>query len=135
MSAQTVPSNDGEVTCCIFESLALKYRWVLEIIENMTGSSSDLLHVVGGGSKNALLCQMTANATGKTVIAGPDEATAIGNIMMQAVADGTFSSIEEGKKVILSSFDLKMYGPKDKDMWHEKYATFLQIKETTDTII
>jgi rhamnulokinase len=135
MSAQTVPSNDAEVTCCIFESLALKYRWVLEIIENMTGSSSDLLHVVGGGSKNALLCQMTANATGKTVIAGPDEATAIGNIMMQAVADGTFSSIEEGKKVILSSFDLKMYGPKDKDMWHEKYATFLQIKETTDTII
>jgi sugar (pentulose or hexulose) kinase len=132
---QTVPVNDGEVTRCIFESLALKYRCVLEIIENMKGSIADILHIVGGGSKNALLCQMTANATGKTVIAGPVEATAIGNIMMQAVADGTFSSIEEGKKVITSSFNLKSYGPQDEDMWDEKYATFVKIKETTDTII
>jgi sugar (pentulose or hexulose) kinase len=134
-SGQTVPSNDGELTHCIFESLALKYRWVLDIVEKIKGAKSNILHVVGGGSKNALLCQMTANVTGKTVIAGPVEATAIGNIMMQALADGTFSSIEEGKKVIASSFDLKSYNPQDEDTWHEKYAIFEKIKETTDTII
>jgi hypothetical protein len=90
---------------------------------------------VGGGSNNQLLCQLTANATSKTIIAGPDEATAVGNIMMQALVDGTFSSIEEGKKVISSSFDLKYFSQKVEDMWNEKYATFIKIKETMDTII
>ena len=134
-SGQIVPSNDGEVTRCIFESLALKYRWVLDIVEKIKGAKSDILNVVGGGSKNALLCQMTANITGKTIIAGPDEATAIGNIMMQALADGMFSSMEEGKKVISASCELKSYNPQNEEEWNEKYAKFMKIKETTDTII
>jgi len=132
---QRIPTSPGEISRCIFESLALKYCWVLDVIEGIKGKKSNLLHIVGGGSKNQLLCQMTANATGKTVIAGPDESTAIGNIMMQAIAEGTILSIQEGKQVVRDSFDLRTYEPQDTDLWDEKYACFTNLKETTDTII
>jgi rhamnulokinase len=134
-SHQSIPSSDGELSCCIFESLALKYRWVLDIVEEIKGQKSDVLHIVGGGSNNRLLCQMAANATGKLVIAGPDEATTAGNIMMQAIAEGTISSIQEGKQVVRDSFNLRTYEPQDTDLWDEKYAGFTNLKETADTII
>lgn len=134
-SNQTVPATDGEISRCIFESLALKYRWVLDIVERIKGTKSEVLHIVGGGSKNGLLCQMAANATGKYVIAGPDEATTAGNIMMQAIADGTISSIDEGRKIISDSFDMITYEPTDDDVWERKYESYTKLKNLTDTLI
>jgi rhamnulokinase len=134
-TSQSIPDTDGEICRCIFESLALKYRWVLEVVERIKGIKSEILHIVGGGSKNDLLCQMAANATGKMVIAGPHEATITGNFLLQAIADGSISSIEEGKNLILNSFDLKEYEPENNDQWEEMYAKFLKIKKLTDDLV
>jgi rhamnulokinase len=132
---QEIPDTDGEICRCIFESLAFKYRWVLEVVEKIKGIKSEILHIVGGGSKNELLCQLAANTTGKIVIAGPDEATITGNVLLQAIADGYISSIEEGKNFIIDSFDLREYYPEYVDKWEEMYVKFLKIKKLTDTLI
>jgi rhamnulokinase len=103
------------------ESLALKYRNVLEKFEQLRGKPVDTLHIVGGGVQNTLLCQFAANATGKPVVAGPIEATAIGNIMMQAIATGDITSVAEGREIVKQSFDMVTYEPQDIGPWEEVY--------------
>jgi rhamnulokinase len=126
-TGQTPPSDAGEVLRCALESLALKYRWVLEKLEVVRGRAIDVLHIVGGGARNQTLCQFTADATGTPVIAGPIEATAIGNIVVQAIACGLIGSISEAREVVHRSFDVITYEPQNSAGWDEAYERFLKI--------
>ena len=128
-TGQQVPSTKGEVTRCALESLALKYRNVLEKMEQLRGKPVDVLHIVGGGVQNTLSCQFTANATGKPVVAGPIEATAIGNIMMQAITTGDIASIAEGREIVKRSFDVVTYEPQNTDQWEEIYQRSRELLE------
>ena len=119
---QPVPETVGEVVRCIYESLALKYRFVAEHIQNMMGKKAKVIHVVGGGTKDGFLSQMTADACGIPVAAGPEEATAIGNLMMQAIAMGEVADLKQAREIIANSFDLKHYTPTaDRAAWDEAY--------------
>ncbi|MFC7395077.1 rhamnulokinase [Scopulibacillus cellulosilyticus] len=123
-TGQSVPESNGAFLRCVTESLVLKYRWVLERLEELTGDKLEVLHMVGGGIQNELLCQWTANACGRPVLAGPIEASGIGNLMIQMIAAGELSSLAEGRQLIKQSFPVKTYYPKDKEKWDEAYATF-----------
>lgn len=125
-TGQKKPVTKGEMARCVLESLALKYRRVLKMIDEIY-RPVDILHIVGGGTKNELLCQFTANATGLPVIAGPVEATSIGNLMVQAKTKEVISSIEEGRKLVANSFDLVTYEPEQTDAWNEAYQRFVKI--------
>ena len=119
---QPIPETVGEVVRCIYESLALKYRFVAEHIQNMMGKKAKVIHVVGGGTKDGFLSQMTADACGIPVAAGPEEATAIGNLMMQAIAMGEVADLKQAREIIANSFDLKHYTPTaDRAAWDEAY--------------
>lgn len=122
---QPVPETVGEVVRCIYESLALKYRMTAESIESLMGRKAKVIHVVGGGTKDHFLSQMTADACGVPVAAGPEEATAIGNLMMQAIAAGEVADIREARQIISASFALKHYEPtSERDAWDEAYNRF-----------
>ena len=118
----------GQIVRCIFESLALRYRQVLENLQHLSPNPIERLHVIGGGSRNELLNQWTANAIGIPVIAGPSEATAIGNIMLQALAAGKATDFPQMRCFIAQSIPLKTYQPKDKEAWN---AAYLQFKNVT----
>jgi rhamnulokinase len=120
-SGQQPTQDKGQMVRLVLESLALKYRRVLSAIEDVTGSTVDVLHIVGGGIQNELLCQFTADATGRKVITGPIEATASGNILMQAKATGQLQSIAEARAVIRNSFEMKEYQPQDTSLWERQY--------------
>ena len=120
-SGHSIIDNKGQLVRVVLESLALNYRWVIEKLEEISGSSVNVLHIVGGGIQNELLCQFAANATGKKVITGPIEATASGNIIMQAIAKGQIESLQQARKVIAQSFELKSYSPQYPELWDEKY--------------
>jgi rhamnulokinase len=123
-------TNDkGRLIRIIIESLAFYYRRVLDILEDITGKKIDVLHLVGGGIQNELLCQFTANSIGRKVVAGPVEATAMGNIMIQAIAAGQIKNISEGRKIIGNSVDLKVYQPIEHEVWNKKYQ---QVKNIFD---
>ena len=126
-TGQTPPSNAGEILRCALESLALKYRWVFEKLEVIHGEAIDVIHIVGGGAQSQILCQFTADATGTPVIAGPVEATAIGNIAVQAIACGLIKSISEAREIVHQSFDVITYEPQDSTQWDEAYERFLNI--------
>ncbi len=126
---QPIPADVGAVARCIFESLALKYRYVLDQLRRLTGRSVATLHIVGGGAQNALLCQMTADATGCTVIAGPVEATALGNAMVQLIALGALASVTEGRALIRDSFPLVTYTPRDTAAWEAIVLRFVSYIE------
>jgi rhamnulokinase len=130
-TGQTPPSDKGEIVRCALESLALKYRWVLEKLESVWGRAINVIYIVGGGTQNKLLCQFTADATGRPVIAGPIEATAIGNTMVQAIASGFIASIAEAREIIRQSFDVVTYEPQDSARWDEAYGRFLAITGLT----
>ena len=124
-AGQAPPDGPGALARCIFESLAFKYRLVLERIEAVTGHHARVIHIVGGGSRNALLCQLTANATNRMVLAGPVEATALGNVLTQARAAGELGSLAELREVVRRSFDLVAYEPTpDRAAWDDAYARF-----------
>jgi rhamnulokinase len=118
-TGQAVPSSHASILRCIFESLALKYRWVLACLEEMLGYELEVIHVIGGGSQNELLCQLTADSVGKPVIAGPVEATAIGNALMQAISLGYIGSLAEAREWVARSFPLRDYQPQSADGWDE----------------
>jgi rhamnulokinase len=127
-TGQVVPESDANTLRCIFESLALKYRWAIGCLEEMLGYELEVIHIIGGGSQNALLCQLTADATGIPVIAGPVEATAIGNSLVQAISLGVLGSLEDGRQLVRRSFPLVEYIPRNKDGWDvaaEVMATLL----------
>jgi rhamnulokinase len=121
---QPVPQTQGEFARCILESLALKYKAVLENMTAVTGASIEQLHVVGGGSKNELLNQFTADACGIPVIAGPVEATAIGNVLVQAIAKKKIGSIKSGRKIIANSFPVKTFLPAKTEQWNEVFRKY-----------
>jgi rhamnulokinase len=124
---QTVPLSEGQIVRCVEESLAYKYRWSIEKIEEITSKKIDVIHMVGGGIQDELLCQLTADATGRKVLAGPVEATAIGNIIMQAIVLGEIKDINQGREIIRDSFEVKEYMPQNLDAWDKNYNRFLSI--------
>lgn len=125
---QKIPESPAEFTRCILESLALKYRLTLDQLSQISPRPIRRIHVIGGGAKNCLLNQFTANATGLPIVAGPAEATAIGNIMVQALALGHFSSHAEIRKVISRSFAATRYEPQDTKNWDSAYERFKDIQ-------
>lgn len=131
MTEQPIPQSEGATIRCVLEGIALKYRWVLERIEEMLGHRLEPLHIVGGGTQNQLLSQLTADAIGRPVVTGPIEATASGNFLMQALALGHIASLEEGREVIRNSFDVSTYQPASRPEWDEAYARLLSILEQT----
>jgi rhamnulokinase len=133
-TGQTVPQSRGSIVRCALESLALTYRRLLEQLEDMMDRSYPRVHIIGGGSKNRLLNQLTADATGKVVIAGPAEATSIGNILMQALAMGYIASLDEGRDLVRRSFEVTTYEPGEQTRWDKAYSRHLElIGETRGT--
>jgi rhamnulokinase len=126
-SGQAAPAEHGAIVRCALESLALKYRLTLEQIEAITGRRMRAIHIVGGGSQNALLCQWTANATGRPVIAGPVEATAMGNVLVQLLAGGQLSSLADVRAVVRRSSRLVDYQPQNAAAWDEAYARWRKL--------
>jgi len=120
-TGQSGPKKIGEFVRTILESLALKYRFLIDKINSMRNQNIQVLHIVGGGSQNELLNQFAANATGLQVIAGPVEATAIGNIIFQAIAKNELNSLQEARGLVARSFPLKTYEPQDQERWNEVY--------------
>jgi rhamnulokinase len=119
-----LPSEPGPVVRCILESLALKYRMTIEQLELVTGVEIKAIHVVGGGANNKMLCQMTADACGRQVIAGPAEATAIGNLMVQAIALGLVSSLADAREMVRRSVTLDVYEPTATESWESAWQQF-----------
>ena len=126
-TGQPVPGDEGAVLRTALDSIAMKFRQVLGMCEDLAGGRIETIHIVGGGTQNRLLCQAAADASGRRVVAGPIEATATGNIMMQAVADGAVGSIAEAREVIRRSFAVDEYEPKNTAAWDEAYAKVLKI--------
>ena len=121
---QPAPESDGAVIRCALESLALRYRQVLGWLQELTNSTISTIHIVGGGSQNEQLNQMAADACNRQVIAGPVEATAIGNAVLQAISVGSIESIAAGRKVIADSFAVKAYEPKTPEPWDAAFEKF-----------
>ncbi|MCW5954751.1 MAG: rhamnulokinase, partial [Propionibacteriaceae bacterium] len=126
-TGQPVPDEPGAVVRCALESLALRYRWVIERIEELTDQPLRTIHVVGGGSQNRLLNQMTADATGRVVLAGPVEATAVGNLLTQALGLGLVANLAEGRALVARSFPVERYEPRSPQDWHQAYDRFLRL--------
>jgi rhamnulokinase len=131
-TGQTPPETRAAVVRCILESLALKYRETIELLESATGLAPQEIHVVGGGSLNRPLCQWTADAAGLPVVAGPVEAAGIGNLIVQAIGLGELSSLDEARHVVRASFELELYEPGPRDPWDEAYARFAKLSELPD---
>ena len=132
-TGQPVPETVGQVMRCIYESLALKYRFALGQLTQATGKKFSALHVLGGGTKDSLLCRMTAACTGIPVIAGPVEATALGNILIQLKALGQLESIAQGRELIARTEKVTRYEPQDHASWEASYQTYETILRHADT--
>jgi rhamnulokinase len=126
-TGQPVPENEGAVLRCALDSLAMKFRQVLGMCEDLVGGRLETIHIVGGGTKNRQLCQAAADACGRRVVAGPIEATATGNIMMQAVATGDVGSIAEARDVIRRSFAVEEFEPRNTAAWDEAFERFEKV--------
>lgn len=126
-TGQYVPETVGEIMRCIYESLAMKYRLTFEKLRECTERDYPVIHVIGGGTKDGLLCQMTANSCDRTVKAGPIEATVMGNVAVQLMSDGSVKNIGQARKIVADSSELKTFEPKDTDKWAGAYEDFLKI--------
>jgi len=124
-----VPETIGEITRCAFESLSLNYGSVLEALRTLTRRDLRTIRVVGGGGKNAMLCQMTANACRCEVVSGPVEASTLGNVMLQAVATGHLANVREGRAAIAESQECSRFSPQRSDGWPKAYARFRALQE------
>lgn len=126
-TGQYVPETVGEIMRCIYESLAMKYRLTFEKLRECTARDYPVIHVIGGGTKDGLLCQMTANSCDRTVKAGPIEATVMGNVAVQLMSDGSVKNIGQARKIVADSSELKTFEPKDTDKWAGAYEDFLKV--------
>ncbi len=126
-SGQREPETVGEVVRCVLESLALKHAETVDLLQKVTGSTPSTLHVVGGGARNALLCAWTASAAHLPVLAGPEEATLIGNLLVQAMTLGEIGSLPEAREVVRASFDPVVYEPENCSGWQEARARFAEL--------
>jgi len=126
---QPLPETEGEMARCVYESLALKYRHALQILQKIKGKPLNSFNMVGGGVQNKLLCQMVADATGVYVIAGPIEGACVGNLLMQAVALGEIESLTKAREVVMRSFSLDYYEPNNTAAWQDGYGRLLKYME------
>ena len=123
-----MPQSEGEVIRCALESLVLRYRLVLDNLEQLVGNPFKTIYMVGGGVQNRMLYQLTADACQRPVIAGPVEATALGNVMMQAIGAGSLGSIEEARKLIRAGAGVRQYHPRrGSSRWEEAFARLKQL--------
>lgn len=129
-TGQLVPVSKGQIARCIYDSLALKYKYTLGQLEDLTDQKIEKIHIIGGGANNSFLCQLTSDATGLPVTAGPVEATAIGNILMQARALGKVSSLDEMREIVAASFEPFEYEPQFHTGWEEAYQKWQEIIES-----
>jgi rhamnulokinase len=123
-TGQPTPETSGQIMRTVYESLALKYRWSLERMTALSGRNYERLHIIGGGTQNRLLCQMTADALGRTVIAGPVEATALGNAIVQLVALGEIGDLAQAREILSRSVETATYEPRSTSAWDEAYGRF-----------
>lgn len=123
-TSQTEPASVGALVRCCLESLALKYRWVIEALEGLTGRRLSTVRVVGGGSQNALLCQLTADACKRPVVAGPAEGTALGNMLVQAIATGYLPDLAAGRRAVAASLPQTRYAPRNSANWDAAIVAF-----------
>ena len=130
-TGQYVPQTKGEIVRCIFDSLAMCYRSTVEKLDEITGVKAPAINIVGGGTKEVPLCKLTADACGRPVYTGPVEATALGNIAVQAIAQGEIKDTKEARQVIENSFEISYFEPHDTAMWDEGYDKFTKIVEMT----
>ncbi|MFI3313686.1 MAG: FGGY-family carbohydrate kinase, partial [Eubacteriales bacterium] len=128
-SSQPVPETVGEIARCIYESLALKYRWTMERLEEIKGTKLDSLNIVGGGIQNKLLNQMVADSINRPVITGPIEGAAIGNLLMQAMALGELGSLAELRQVVRNSETVQSYHPNHSQVWDDAYEKLLKLSK------
>ena len=128
-TGQPIPLTYQQIARCIFESLALRYRQVVNYLRELASFPIEKLHVIGGGTYNQHLMQMTANSLGMPVLTGPVEGTAIGNIMLQAKAAGLVSDIYEMRYIIAESIEMRTYLPQDIDEWSKAYEKYLHINQ------
>lgn len=130
-TGQAVPQTKAAIVRCILDSLALKFRQTLEELELLTRQSFPVIHMVGGGVQNELLCRLTAEATGRPVIAGPVEATAIGNLLVQASAHGEISGLNEIREIVGRSFPPATYEPGHTgNQWQASYEKYAKLTRT-----
>jgi sugar (pentulose or hexulose) kinase len=129
-SSQPEPETVGQIVRAIYESLALKYRYVLDSLIQLSGRTVDRLHIVGGGARNALLCQMAADSTGRSVIAGPYEATALGNAIVQFISLGELESVAQAREILSRTADTVPYEPRFVDAWEEAYQRYRTLVTT-----
>jgi rhamnulokinase len=131
-TGQPQPGGEGAMVRSILESLALKYRHVLEALEQVAGRRFSTIHIIGGGVQNQLLCQFAANACGRLVLAGPVEATAAGNALVQAMAAGSIGSVAEARQIVRHSFPVAEYHPQDVGPWNAAYSRLLNLLSFSD---
>ena len=129
---QKIPEDTGQIVRVILESLAMEYRFVMEKLEEIIGRRIEIVHIVGGGSKNKLLSQFAASAMKKTVITGPSEATVTGNLLVQAMSEGEISDIYQLREIVRNSFPLIIYQPQDTSLWDEKYWIYKDLKRYSE---
>jgi rhamnulokinase len=123
-TGQAAPDGIGATVRCALESLALCYRWVLDRLEALTGQHIEVIHIVGGGSQNSLLNQFTADACNRPVLAGPVEATAMGNVLVQALGAGVLGSLADAREVVSRSFEVRTFSPRQPEAWQAAYERF-----------
>ncbi|BBH23054.1 L-fuculose kinase [Paenibacillus baekrokdamisoli] len=126
---QPIPQSKAEIIRCVVESMALKYRKTIEELELLLPNKIEIIHMLGGGVNNHLLCQLTANAVGKPVVAGPVEATVMGNLLVQAMAHGEILNLNELRQVVKNSFSPLTYEPQSKEEWGSKYERYKKLAE------
>lgn len=124
---QFVPESVGEIARSLYESLAFRYKQTLEKLQKLASFPIETLHIIGGGSKNTMLNSFTANAIGIPVVAGPSEATAIGNILLQAMAAGLVKDKEEMRRIVRNSTELETFDPSNKELWESQYRKYLEV--------
>ncbi|KLU63143.1 rhamnulokinase [Peptococcaceae bacterium CEB3] len=127
-NGQAAPQTKGEIIKCVLVSLALEYRLVLEKLENILGRRLPVIHMVGGGIHNELLCQFAADACDRPVLAGPAEATATGNVLVQAMALGEIATLGDARNIVRGSFTVKTYESREQELWAELYRRYLDLK-------
>ncbi|MBQ7596540.1 MAG: rhamnulokinase, partial [Clostridia bacterium] len=125
-TSQYVPQSVGEIMRCIYESLAMKYRLTFEKLCECTGKDYPVIHVIGGGTKDGLLCRMTASSCDRTVKAGPIEATVMGNVLVQFMSDNTIGSLAEARRISAASEELKTYEPQGAEKWKAAFERFVK---------
>ena len=123
-TGQPIPETVAQIMRVVYESLALKYRLSIDSLTALSGRSVDRLHIIGGGTQNRLLCQMAADALGRMVIAGPVEATALGNALVQLIALGEIGSLHQAREAVSRSFSTITYEPKQGEAWEGAYERF-----------